>query len=179
MPAHATRRAAAIVLLVLVLAGIAGPAGAVVGPNGYPGLSPVGSSYQLFYGVLVNGDDDLAASLIAEDAVVHSDRGSFLGPEGVLAYLDALRWSDPDADVELVDISVDGAAVTIRWELHLETATHYGRTLATLEDGTFTEVWMLNESDLATAEGGSATVESAVVGQTVVNSDVCPPICTF
>jgi hypothetical protein len=145
-----------------------------VEPGSAASRSNLATAYLLFDAVFIDGDRETANALIADDAVVHSDRGTVVGASGVFAYLDVLGRADA---VERVDISVDGDAITIRWELQLESGTHYGRTLATVDHGTITELWMLNESDLATAEGGSFTVSTPVLEAAEVATTPCPPAC--
>jgi hypothetical protein len=116
----------------------------------YPGsgaaVTPLNQGYQLFDAAFTNGDLVATTNLVAEDAVIDTDTGSYVGPQGLLDYVQALVGSDRDVVIERVEVEAVGDLVILRWEADLGGSTYHGRTLATVENGEFTRISMLNES---------------------------------
>lgn len=58
-----------------------------------------------------------AERLIAGDAIIHTPHGDFIGPAGLLAYLDGIHRVYPDARYEITAIDVEGDTIVVQWTM--------------------------------------------------------------
>ena len=171
------RRSAVLVALAVIVA-LLSPIGA-----GSASIDPDTTSTEtlarsLFADVMVDGDIEVATRIIAPDAEIRTEWGELAGPDGLLAYLDAARQTFPDLTFELLEVSVRGDFVTIRWQADLGERTFHGRTLAAVEDGAFTRILLLDESQLAVMAGqGSSAAGGMGVQRSLAGGPSCPPQC--
>lgn len=125
--AHPRLRRSALVIALGLLLGFLTPLAATarVSPDDDPG-SPVTSSdlsiaYRLVDAVFNDEDASAATALVAEDAVIHTRLGDHTGPQGLLAYIAAMKHTYPGASFSIIDVSPSARGVTIDW---LMTATN-------------------------------------------------------
>lgn len=80
-------------------------------------LSPSGKVFELFAAVFNGRDTNAADVLIAEDAILVTPYGEYVGPEGVLNYVALVKRSYPDAKFDITGIESRGETVEVEWTM--------------------------------------------------------------
>jgi hypothetical protein len=116
---HARRLVVAILVAAVIASvapiGVAGASSRDTTDAGH--LSPSGRVFEL-YAAIFNGRDTNAANvLIAEDAVLTTPYGEYVGPEGVLNYVALVKRSYPDAEFHITGIESRGETVEVEWTM--------------------------------------------------------------
>lgn len=93
-----------------------------------------------------------AERLIADDAIIHTPRGDFTGPAGLLEYVDSIDRTYPGASFDVTSIVVDGDEIVVEWTMTT--------TQLDLNDG---------PTDLQVSSPGETTI-TVVDGQVVAMS---------
>lgn len=124
--------------------------------------------HELFSEVMESQKDVAAEQLVADGAIIHTQRGDFTGPDGLLAYVDSIHRLYPDASFEVTAIDINGDTIVVQWTMtatrfHLD-QTHGpsimresspGETTITVTDGQVAE---LNHVQQTTAQTSSDDV---------------------
>ena len=80
-------------------------------------LTPSGKVFELFALVLNGEDPNAASALIADDAVLYTPYGEYVGPEGVIDYVAFVKRSYPDAEFHITRIATRGNTVEVDWTM--------------------------------------------------------------
>jgi hypothetical protein len=144
-------RRVVLFLLVTIALACVGSAGAAasqldVDTNRQVSRSNLSDGQLLFDMVFTSGDLRIATVLVAPDAVINTDDGVFTGPEGLVDYLDLVRPADVDGALTRTNLTVVDNLVFIDWTLERQSGPFHGLTLAVVENGQFTKIWMLDAS---------------------------------
>lgn len=112
----------AFVLTFGVFLGLIAPIGAAAVVEDSPdGGSSQASNLQLAHAVIDrvfnDADADAAASLIDDDAVLHTSFGDYTGPEGLLDYVSFVKRTYPDAVFDIASARADGGTIVIAWRV--------------------------------------------------------------
>jgi hypothetical protein len=119
----------------------------------------------LFDAVFVDGNLVVAEVLVAPDAVIHTDQGDYVGPLGLIAWLETVRGSDADS-LTNAEITVVRDLVVIRWQQESDGVVNFGLAHAIIEDGQFSTIRVMDASAIApyeTADQGIVSVASGTM----------------
>lgn len=112
----------------------------------------------------VFNDQKVAAAnrLVADDAVIHTPRGEFIGPDGLLEYVDSLHATYLDALFEVTSIELTGDSIVVQWTM---TATQF--SLDPVQGPSTIPVESHGETKIVVADGQVVALNQAERGTAV------------
>ena len=156
-----TARSSLSFIIALLIVSIAGSLGAQASPVfstvppvevGAPAAARLAADVtgQLSGNQLTSGDLGVALTLVSSDTVVHTLDGELAGPAGILAFTQSLKADYPDAQFIVTEFNTVGSMLIVDWQGTVDGMVVFpGRTLATIDNGTITDVRFLNLNNVA------------------------------
>ena len=124
---------------------------------------------QLSDNQLTSGDLGVALTLVSSDTVVHTLDDVLAGPAGVLAFTKSLKADYPDAQFVVTEFNTIGSLLIVEWQGTVDGMVVFpGRTLATIDNGTITDVRFLNLNNTSPLQ------DTPFTGPTASNTETSP-----